>query len=107
MSTMEEAAGPNDLDTFRAQARSWLEEHAKPKAAESAATMPWGIGSDDVSVFHDLDPEAEHALLHDAMTWQQQKFDAGFGALTWPEQWGGRALPSVYARAFAELEEQF
>ena len=105
MSTMGEAASAIDLDPFRAQARSWLENHAKPKVDDTVATTPWGVGSDDVSVFHDLDPEAERALLRDAMAWQQQKFDAGFGALTWPAEWGGLALPSVYARAFAELEE--
>lgn len=96
-----------DLATFRDEARSWLEEHAKPKSDDAAESRPWGVGSDDVSVFHDLDPETEFALLQDAMEWQQQKFDAGYGALTWPIEWGGRALPHTYATAFAELEEEF
>lgn len=28
--------------------------------------------------------------------WHQQLYEAGFFALTWPERYGGRALPSVY-----------
>jgi alkylation response protein AidB-like acyl-CoA dehydrogenase len=67
----------------------------------------WGIGSDDVSVFHNLSFEQEQALLEEAMTWQQIKFDAGYAAITWPVQHGGAGLPSAYERAFSEEEAQF
>ena len=41
------------------------------------------------------------------MTWQQTKFDAGYGAISWPEEFGGAGLPVEYERAFADEERGF
>jgi alkylation response protein AidB-like acyl-CoA dehydrogenase len=60
-----------------------------------------------VSVFHDLSDEDEQALLDRAMAWQRTKFDAGFGALQWPAQHGGAALPPIYEDVFGDLESGF
>ena len=68
------------------------------------ATAPWGVGEHDVSVFHDLPFEEEARLLEELMTWQQTKFDAGYGAISWPEEFGGAGLPVEYERAFADEE---
>ena len=38
------------------------------------------------------------------MAWQREKFDAGYGALTWPVEFGGAGLPEEFATAFDELE---
>ena len=67
----------------------------------------WGVGSDDVSVFHDLPADDERALLARAMRWQQEKCDAGYGAITWPPEYGGAGLPAVYEGRFAEEEVAF
>ncbi len=97
-----------DLDTYREAARAWLAERLELRVAETAeGDEPWGVGSDDVSVFHDLTFDDERALLDRAMRWQQVKFDAGYGAITWPAQFGGSALPAVYERAFSEEEAAF
>ena len=63
-----------------------------------------GLGSDRVEVFHDLDDDEERALLDRAMAWQREKFDAGYGALTWPAELGGAGLGEEFAAAFDELE---
>ena len=63
-----------------------------------------GCGSDSVEVFHDLTDDEEHELLHRAMAWQREKYDAGYGALTWPRELGGAGLSDDYAFAFEELE---
>ena len=99
---------PGDLDAYRARARAWLATRLKPRVPDSGdGIQPWGVGSDDVSVFHALSFDDERALLEGAMRWQQVKFDAGYGAITWPVQYGGAALPAAYERAFAEEEAGF
>jgi alkylation response protein AidB-like acyl-CoA dehydrogenase len=65
------------------------------------------MGSDDVSVFHDLSFDEERELLWRAMKWQQVKCDAGYGAITWPVAEGGSGLPHAYEQAFAEEEANF
>ena len=75
--------------------------------ARSYAIAPWGIGEHDVSVFHDLTFEEEARLLEEAMTWQHAKFDAGYGAISWPEEFGGAGLPAEYERAFTDEERRF
>jgi alkylation response protein AidB-like acyl-CoA dehydrogenase len=93
------------VDEFTQQARRWLESNASPRRAPG--TSAWGVGSDDVSVFHDLTRDDEAALLARAMDWQQRKFDAGFGAITWPLEFGGAGLTEAHEIAFKALEEQF
>ncbi len=93
-----------NLAAYRASCRRWLGDRlprAEPERRE------WGVGSDDVSVFHDLSDEDERRLLERAMEWQREKFDAGYGAITWPERFGGTGLPVAYEHAFMEEEAAF
>ena len=95
-----------DIEEFRLRAREWL-------SAAGVASMPaigdgvptWGAGSDDVSVFHDLPFEDEKNLLDRLREWQRVKYDAGYGALGWPAEFGGRDLGPEFEAAF-EAEEQ-
>lgn len=93
-----------DLDGFVKDARAWLEANAQPRADVAQA---WGEGSDDVSVFHDLTEAEEKDLLDRLMHWQRRKFDAGYGAITWPPEHGGAGLLSAYESAFAAEEARF
>jgi len=97
-------AGLPDVHDYSARARSWLVANARPRVAAAAA---WGSGSDDVSVFHDLPDEQESALLERLMAWQRRKFDAGYGAITWPVEQGGAGLPVGYEQAFLDEEAQY
>ena len=85
-----------DLDSFRTQVRAWLNEHAP--AAEALRDRH------DVSVFHNLDFEAESAVLERLGQWQRAKFEAGYGALTWPTDLYGAGLPAEYADVFKAEE---
>jgi alkylation response protein AidB-like acyl-CoA dehydrogenase len=91
------------VEEWRARCRSWLDEQLPRRA--SVATE-WGVGSDDVSVFHDLTAAEERALLDRAMAWQRTKYDAGFGAISWPAEAGGAGLPVAHERAFEEEEQR-
>ena len=95
---------PVSVDEFRSQAAAWLKEHAEPRPLVSSS---WGAGSDDVSVFHDLSDAEEQDLIDRLMAWQRRKFDAGFGAITWPVEHGGAGLTSDHLDAFGAEEAGF
>ena len=92
------------LEQWTEQARQWLAARLAPR---ERTTRTWGHGSDEVAVFHALSRDQEGQLIRDIMAWQQQKFDAGYGAITWPPEYGGAGLPGSYARAFRRAEAQF
>src|SRR5262249_7565435 len=62
---------------------------------------------DSVAVFHSMSVEEERALVAAAKAWHATRFDAGFGAIAWPVEQGGRGLPPSYAAAFAQEEARF
>ncbi len=97
-------AGSPSVAAFAADARAWL---AARLALADPDQRAWGDGSDDVSVFHRLSFAEEKALLDRAMAWQQEKYDAGYGAITWPAEDGGAGLSPAHERVFNELEEGF
>jgi acyl-CoA dehydrogenase len=69
--------------------------------------MRWGEGSDRVSLFRDTSEQEERAQLEAARAWQRAKFDAGFGAITWPQEYGGAGLDPAHEHAFRKLEAEF
>jgi len=100
-----------DLEEFRAGARSWLEANGTRRVvrsrAEEDAEIPWGVGDDSVAIFLNLTHEEEEARLRAAREWQAKKMEAGYGAIAWPVEYGGRGLPVSYVRAFNQEEAQF
>ena len=106
MATHKAAGAAGDaLTDFVRRADAWLADNAKRRAPRGHTV--WGAGSDDVSVFHDLDFGAEQNLLDEAMAWQRAKFDAGFGAIQWPREFGGASLPALFEEAFDECEAEY
>jgi alkylation response protein AidB-like acyl-CoA dehydrogenase len=91
-----------DLNEFLADAERWLESVASRRTARA-----WGEGSDSVAVFETWTAEQERAETDRIRAYEQQKFDAGFGAVTWGEEYGGRGLPTAYLLAFRRLEGEF
>jgi alkylation response protein AidB-like acyl-CoA dehydrogenase len=92
------------VEEFAATARAWLKERLQPRQLEDAR---WGKGPDDVAVFHDLTFTEERALLDRLMAWQHERFDAGYGAITWPEEYGGAGLSADHERAYRREEAHF
>ena len=65
--------------TFRAEVRRFLDANARRKGATETTHRGRYI------------PDANMAeSLARAKEWQAKKADAGFAAITWPKQWGGR-----------------
>lgn len=83
--TPEEAA-------FRAECRAWLQAHAQLKA-----------GADDY-FGRDMTPEQR---MDAARAWQGEKAAAGFGAITWPKQLGGRGGTPMQELIWRQEEGRF
>jgi alkylation response protein AidB-like acyl-CoA dehydrogenase len=90
------------LDEFASAARAWLATVAEPRSAAQ-----WGVGSDSVAVFENWTAEQERAETDRIRAYEQAKYDAGWGALTWAEEYGGRNLPMAHALAFRQEEEAY
>jgi alkylation response protein AidB-like acyl-CoA dehydrogenase len=99
-----------DLEQFRDEARVFLATNASPRPAAISTDdgeAAWGVGSDDVAVFHDVPEDVERARLDACGTWQRAKFDAGFAMINWPVALGGRGLPTSFLRAYNNEEAKF
>ncbi|MEM7362755.1 MAG: acyl-CoA dehydrogenase family protein, partial [Pseudomonadota bacterium] len=68
-----------DLTSFRTQVQSWLSEHFPSSLKANAA----GIMESAFS---------ENGLSSDAEQWRQNLAEAGYGAPTWPREYGGAGL---------------
>jgi alkylation response protein AidB-like acyl-CoA dehydrogenase len=93
-----------DLTAWRLRAREWL---ATVLPRKDAARRAWGDGEPDFSVIRNLTEDEERAVLAASRRYQRLRYDAGYQALTLPEEYGGRGLPPAYAPAFAEEEAAF
>ena len=93
------------MAAFLKDARAWLAANAEPRPRRTQ--VRWGEGSDRVSLFRDTSPDEERAQVEAARAWQRRKFDAGYGAISWPVRYGGGGLTSAHERAFRHLEAEF
>src|SRR5438445_811720 len=91
-------------EQFREEALAFLDANAKPRQPERTG---WGEGSDTVGLFAEKTREQELAELAEAKAWKGLVFDAGFGWITGPAQYGGRALPAAYDRAWQSLSSRY
>ena len=85
------------VEAFAAEAHAWL-------AAAVGRPATTGPPTEDVAVFHSLPHAAERALIAAAAVWQRRKFEAGYGAIAWPEEFGGAGLTPEHARVFTRAE---
>lgn len=88
---------PPSVETFTNDAKEFLDAHAEHR--------PDGFPDAMFAQFRPLtDPESWRA---GCIAWQRLLYDHGFAGLTWPGDVGGRALPSAYALAWADLEAEY
>jgi alkylation response protein AidB-like acyl-CoA dehydrogenase len=93
------------LEAFEAEARDFLDANAPKKEAERK--FVWGEGSDKVAMFEERNRSDENNDLRKACEWRTKKYDAGFGWITGPVEYGGRGLPGAYEKAWNALESQY
>jgi alkylation response protein AidB-like acyl-CoA dehydrogenase len=85
------------VEDFTAAAEAFLDANATTRSEEK---FVWGEGSDRVGVLEEKDEAQELAELNEAKAWKATEFDAGFGWITGPEEYGGRGLTSAHERAY-------
>ncbi|KXF48225.1 hypothetical protein AXA44_30755 [Rhodococcus sp. SC4] len=92
---------------FEREVLAFLERNAQRRGG-AREKLKWGVGEDTgVDLWEEPDSEEERARLADARDWRRTRFDAGFGWLDGPAEFGGRGLPSKYSRLYRRLERQF
>ena len=92
------------IDTFRAEAREFLDANLERRGEEA---FVWGEGSDRVGVLEEKSAEQEARELEAAKAWKAKEFDAGFGWITGPEEYGGAGLDKEFDRAYRELVARY
>jgi alkylation response protein AidB-like acyl-CoA dehydrogenase len=96
---------PPSIDEFNAEARAFLDANAKPKDPDRK--FVWGEGSDNVSMFEERTREEDDAVIAAGRAYRQARFDAGFGWITGPPEYGGRGLDKSYQAAYDAAEAQY
>ena len=79
---------------YRARARAWLGENAKPRDASSQGR---GLLAEGES----------QEIIAAAKTWQAKKADAGWACLRWPKQYGGQEATAIQSVIFNQEESHF
>jgi alkylation response protein AidB-like acyl-CoA dehydrogenase len=92
------------IEEFTQRATEFLDANAERR---SEAKFVWGEGSDSVSMLDEKTPEQERQEVAEGKAWKQKEFDAGFGWISGPAEYGGRGLPGAYDRAYRELVGQY
>ncbi len=96
------------LDEFRDEVTAFLDANAERRAeVKGDQKFVWGEGEDDVAILEEKSREEELAELAEAKVWKAKRYDAGFGWITGPTQYGGRELPVAFERAYTSLESGY
>jgi alkylation response protein AidB-like acyl-CoA dehydrogenase len=94
------------IGEYLAAADAWLAARY-PAAIAAGQRFTWGEGDDAVRVFQEPDPVAEAAALPAIRRWRQELWDAGYGWIDGPPEYGGAGLPAAYARGFEQLTRRY
>jgi alkylation response protein AidB-like acyl-CoA dehydrogenase len=78
-----ESTAPASPEAFRAQVRSWLEEHLYGEA---------GLSGGFAELIGRGGPGREHELIEERLAWERELGEGGWIGLGWPEADGGRGL---------------
>jgi alkylation response protein AidB-like acyl-CoA dehydrogenase len=92
------------LADFVTEANAFLDANAEPRSDQK---FVWGEGPDRVGILDEKTPEEEAEELRAAKDWKAKEFDAGFGWITGPAEYGGRELDISYQRAYAEAQADY
>ncbi|HEX4189477.1 MAG TPA: acyl-CoA dehydrogenase family protein [Marmoricola sp.] len=95
-----------ELDEFTAQVRAFLDGAAQ-RRPHPTGMVTWGEGTDRISYFGDEPAEVDKANVDAARDWQRIRFEAGFGWITGPEEYGGRGLSRLHDLAYDSVESEY
>jgi alkylation response protein AidB-like acyl-CoA dehydrogenase len=87
-----------DESEFESRARAFFAARAKP------LTSVAGDGTEELSVLSDGSAEEQARTITMARAWRQELFDAGYGWIDGPPEYGGSGLGADEARLFRHIE---
>ncbi|MCW2529174.1 MAG: putative acyl-CoA dehydrogenase [Pseudonocardiales bacterium] len=96
----------SDLDEFAARVRAFLDANAT-RRADASAPVEWGSGIDRIAYFSTDPPEVDRAHTAEAKAWQRKRFDAGFGWISGPTEFGGAGLSSTHDMTYDLIEAEY
>ncbi|MDO3395394.1 acyl-CoA dehydrogenase family protein [Nocardioides sp. SOB44] len=96
-------ASSSSIEAFVEEASAFLDEHATRRPTGTGRVV-WGEGEDRISYFGDEPPEVDRAKVDAARAWQRTRHEHGFGWITGPTEYGGRALSPLHDLVYDQLE---
>lgn len=93
-----------DQRKFATEAVDFLVGHAPRRAAHDIA---WGVGDEGLTLFHETTADEERAEAAAALKWQKARWEAGFGWISGPVEFGGRGLTANYDALYRRIEAAF
>ena len=84
--TPEEAA-------FRAEARVWLEAHARYRDPDAIYRLPAA--------------RADRGHVEECRAWQRTLYEGGWAGIAWPKEYGGRGASPIESLIFAQEQARF
>ena len=95
-----------DMDAFAAEVRDFLDS-AATRNSNSSSVVEWGVGEDRITFFTDDPPDVETAKVNAARDWQRRRYEAGFGWITGPAEFGGRGLSTLHDLVYDTIERDY
>jgi acyl-CoA dehydrogenase len=92
------------LEDLADAARAFLDANAPRKVEEQ---FQWGQGSDRTGLLDEKSAEEERREIDEGKAWRAKVFDAGFGWITGPPEYGGRGLSPAHNRTYAAIEAEY
>ncbi|MFI5953216.1 acyl-CoA dehydrogenase family protein [Cryptosporangium sp. NPDC051539] len=92
------------MDDFVASARAFLDGAAERRHDSARA---WGSGSDRVTYFSDDVPDVAAEKVQAGRAWQRRRWEAGFGWITGPAEYGGAGLTTLHQLAYDTVEAEY
>ncbi len=72
-----------------------------------SGTPEWGVGDDTLSGYAARSEEDERERVRLAKEWKALEFDAGFGWISGPPEFGGAGLTAEHDRIYLEMRNQY
>ena len=94
------------VDALLAEATAFLDATV-PRLPSGDAPFVWGAGTDRMNVLEEIEREHLDEVVAAAKAYAAARFDAGFGWIEGPVEYGGRGLTMEHALAFGELEARY
>jgi len=97
---------PGTIEEFSEEVRAFLDASA-PRRPDQGQAVTWGAGEDRIAYFSTDPPDVDRANAERARQWQRTRYDAGFGWIVGPPEFGGRGLSSAHDLVYDAIEAEY